>query len=201
MVEMLVSGVYLNTQSYPRLLLKEKEGPSCLQIVIGPFEAIAISMAHNHQRPLRPISYDLACAILGEVEARIVKVEITDLHEGTFYAEVHLESRDGETAAIDSRPSDGIALALRTGAPIYVASAVLEEAGRPWPLEAPLESAGQPAGTPLAAGAALILAPAESASQLELLKKRLGQAIAEEAYEEAARLRDEIVRLEQKATI
>lgn len=199
MVEMVVSGVYLNTQSYPRLLLKEKEGTSYLQIVIGPFEAIAISMAHNRQRPLRPISYDLACALLGEVEARILKVEITDLHEGTFYAQVHLESRDGAVAAIDSRPSDAIALALRTGAPIYAAPVVLEEAGRPWPAEAPLDFIRHPAaGT---AEKAAAFTPAGSLSQLELLKKRLVQAIAEEAYEEAARLRDEIARLEQRAAI
>lgn len=200
MVEMVVGGVYLNAQSYPRLLLRQKEGDTCLQIVIGPFEAIAISMAHNNQKPLRPISYDLACALLGEIEARVLKVEITDLHEGTFYAEVHLESRDGSIVSLDSRPSDAIALALRTGAPIYAASAVLVEAGRPWsadelpkalhlPAPDPAEKLPQPPA----------LSSAESLSHLELLKKRLGQAIAEEAYEEAARLRDQIAGLKQQA--
>lgn len=199
MVEMVVGGVYLNAQSYPRLLLRQKEGDACLQIVIGPFEAIAISMAHNNQKSLRPISYDLACALLGEIEARVLKVEITDLHEGTFYAEVHLESRDGSVVSLDSRPSDAIALALRTGAPIYAAPAVLAEAGRPWsfeklpnafnlPVPDPAEELPQP----------LALSSAEPLSHLELLKKRLNQAIAEEAYEEAARLRDQIAGLERQ---
>jgi len=202
MVEMVVGGVYLNAQSYPRLLLRQKEGDTCLQIVIGPFEAIAISMAHNNQKPLRPISYDLACALLGEIEARVLKIEITDLHEGTFYAEVFLESRDGSVVSLDSRPSDAIALALRTGAPIFAAPAVLAEAGRPWSAEDLPRALQLPAATPEIPEALPLppaLSPAESLSHVELLKKRLGQAIAEEAYEEAARLRDQIAGIEQQA--
>lgn len=199
---MVVGGVYLNAQSYPRLLLRQKEGDLCLLIVIGPFEAIAISMAHNNQKPLRPISYDLACALLGEVEARVLKVEVTDLHEGTFYAEVHLESRDGSVVSLDSRPSDAIALALRTGAPIYAAPAVLAEAGRPWSAEELPKALHLPAPDPAEElPQPPALSAAESLSHLELLKKRLNQAIAEEAYEEAARLRDQIAGLEQQTTI
>ena len=202
MVEMVVGGVYLNAQSYPRLVLRQKEGDTCLQIVIGPFEAIAISMAHNNQKPLRPISYDLACALLGEIEARVIKVEITDLHEGTFYAEIHLENSAGSVISLDSRPSDAIALALRTGSPIYAAPAVLAEAGRPWSAEElpkalhlpTPDSAEELPQLPLP-----VLSSAASLSHLELLKKRLNQAIAEEAYEEAARLRDQIAGLEQQA--
>jgi bifunctional DNase/RNase len=200
MVEMVVGGVYLNAQSYPRLLLRQKEGDTCLQIVIGPFEAIAISMAHNNQKPLRPISYDLACALLGEIAARVLKVEITDLHEGTFYAEVHLENPDGSVVSLDSRPSDAVALALRTGAPIYAAAAVLAEAGRPWSPEELPNALHLPAADPAEELPQVpLLSPAESLSHLELLKKRLNQAIAEEAYEEAARLRDQIAGLEQQA--
>ncbi len=203
MVEMVVGGVYLNAQSYPRLLLKQKEGDICLQIVIGFFEAIAISMAHNNQKPLRPISYDLACAVLAEIEARVLKIEITDLHEGTFYAEVHLISPDGSAVSLDSRPSDAIALALRTGAPIFAAPAVLAEAGRPWSAEdlprvLQLPTAEEEVAEVLPQPS--VLSSAESLSHVELLKKRLGQAIAEEAYEEAARLRDQIAGLEQQAT-
>ena len=202
MVEMVVGGVYLNAQSYPRLVLKQKEGDICLQIVIGPFEAIAISMAHNNQKPLRPISYDLACTLLREIEARVLKIEITDLHEGTFYAEVHLENSDGSVVSLDSRPSDAVALALRTGAPIYAAPAVLAEAGRPWSAEELPKAFHLPAPDPaeeLPQSPLPVLPSAESLSHLELLKKRLNQAIAEEAYEEAARLRDQIAGLEQQA--
>lgn len=206
MVEMEVSRVYINAGSYPRVVLKEKRGASFLQIVIGPFEAVAISMAQSRQKPLRPISYDLACSVLGEVEARIRRVEITDLHEGTFYAEIHLESADGRAVALDARPSDAIALALRAGAPIYAAPQLIEEAGYSRPTAPAREvqtgrCEGRPALAPEEKPAATEPGPAvclRPAHLLKSLRLRLRQAVAEEAYEEAARLRDEITRLESE---
>jgi len=200
MVEMEVSRVYINAGSYPRVVLKEKNGASFLQIVIGPFEAVAISMAQSQQKPLRPISYDLACSVLGEVEARIRRVEITDLHEGTFYAEIFLESADGRAVALDSRPSDAIALALRAGAPIYAAPELIEEAGylRPAATTREVRAVQHQVKSAVAdPGLAVGLDPAPP---LKLLRLRLRQAVAEEAYEEAARLRDEIARLEGEAS-
>ena len=94
-----------------------------------PNEARAISLAHNDQSPARPLSYDLACSLLEEAEASISRVTITDLHEGIYYAEVHLENADGTTVNVDSRPSDAIALAVRTDAPIFAAKSVLDEEG------------------------------------------------------------------------
>lgn len=113
MVEMKVKRVQISSKAYHRVVLKEKEGEACLHIVIGPNEARAISLAHNGQTPARPLSYDLACSLLKEAEASITRVTITDLQEGIYYAEVHLESADGTTVAVDSRPSDAIALAVR----------------------------------------------------------------------------------------
>ena len=196
MVEMEVSRVYINAGSYPRVVLKEKRGASFLQIVIGPFEAVAISMAQSQQKPLRPISYDLACSVLGEVEARISKVEITELHEGTFYAEIHLESADGRAMALDSRPSDAIALALRAGAPIYAAPQLIEEAGYVRQTATAEARAVRRDEKPVVVESGPIVCQG-SAPPLKALKLRLRQAVAEEAYEEAARLRDEIGRLEE----
>ena len=220
MVLMEINGVFSNNtqSSYPQVVLKEAEGDAYLHIVIGRFEAAAISMAHGKQQPARPISYDLAHQILGGVDARIVRVEITDLHESTYYAEVYLIDTEGRTHVLDARPSDAIALALRFDAPIYAATKILEEAGHlrseeaPSPMAAPqgeisppIEQAELAAEAPPREGSPPVVAPQEkndvftaAVDQLEQLKRRLRQAIAEEVYEEAARLRDEISRLEEE---
>ena len=208
MVLMEINGVFSSNahSSYPQVVLKEADGDAYLHIVIGRFEAAAISMAHGKQQPARPISYDLAHQILVGVDARVAKVEITDLHESTYYAEVHVVDDEGETHVLDARPSDAIALALRFSAPIYAAAEILQEAGHALPgneeqLQA--ETAIEPDRTidpePMAVSQkelSIITTPA--VDHLEQLKKRMRQAIAEEVYEEAARLRDEISRLEEE---
>ncbi len=216
MVLMEISGVFSSNahSSYPQVVLKEAEGDAYLHIVIGRFEAAAISMAHGKQQPARPISYDLAHQILVGVDARVAKVEITDLHESTYYAEVHLVDDEGKTHVLDARPSDAIALALRFSAPIYAAAEILQEAGHAPPGEEEQPQADPKAETaiepdptvdpePMAESMAVsqeelstITAPA--VDHLEQLKRRMRQAIAKEVYEEAARLRDEISRLEEK---
>ena len=194
MVEMEVHRVQLSSKAYHRVVLRQKEGVSCLHIVIGPSEARAISLAHNGQRPKRPLSYDLACALLEEVDARLQRVEITDLQEGIYYAQVLLESSEGSTWTIDSRPSDAIALALRAKAPIFVAEAILEDE-EPEDLvvetESPVPTPSELLGTS---------GKTEPLGDVDLLKRRLGQAVSEEAYEEAARLRDRISELEDEAS-
>ena len=202
MIEMEVSGVYTNSDStYPQVVLREKGGDARLHIVICFFEALAIYMAHNQQKPVRPISYDLAHTILDAVEAHVIRVEITDLHQDTFYAEVHLESDAGAAIAIDSRPSDAIALALRTGSPIYAARTVIDHANRAPSADsvwlAAEEEAPQPAHRAVGSEPAMETAAGSADGEAASLKKRLDQAVAEEAYEEAARLRDKIFRLER----
>ena len=184
---------------YPEVVLKEVEGNYYLHIVIGRFEAAAISMVHNKRQPTRPISYDLAHQILAHVDARVVRVEITDfnLRERTYYAEIHLVDDEGNIHTLDARPSDAIALALRFRAPIYAAVKILKEEGCvrsdddewvPAEVEALVKSVAAPQGDhPIIASPAV--------NQLEQLKRRMRQAVAEEVYEEAARLRDEISRL------
>ncbi len=208
MIRMEVSGVYNSSpqSSYPQVVLKEVNGPGHLPIIIGRFEATAISMAQSDQKPERPISYDLAQQILLGVHSNITKVEITDLHESTYYAEIHLVDEDGGQHVLDARPSDAIALALRFDAPIYVAAQIVEEAGFQKAVEIPPETSltadqDSKPETPERADEELSDVSAietESLNELEQLKRRLEQAIAEEVYEEAARLRDEINRREDQ---
>ena len=198
MVQMEVKGVQISSKAYHRVVLKEKEGEAYLHIVIGPNEARAISLAHNDQSPARPLSYDLACSLLEEAEASISRVTITALHEGIYYAEVHLENADGTTVNVDSRPSDAIALAVRTDAPIFAAKSVLDEEGS---TELEEEEEVVNASTSEATSPADLLAsPSQpELGELDLLRKRLAQAVSEEAFEEAARLRDRIALLEKPA--
>jgi len=203
-----VSGVYNSSpqSSYPQVVLKEVNGPGHLPIIIGRFEATAISMAQSDQKPERPISYDLAQQILLGVHSNITKVEITNLHESTYYAEIHLVDEDGGQHVLDARPSDAIALALRFDAPIYAAAQIVEEAGFQKAVEIPPETTlaadqNSKLETPERTDEELSDVSAletESLNELEQLKRRLEQAIAEEVYEEAARLRDEINRRENQ---
>ena len=208
MIRMEVNGVYNSSpqSSYPQVVLKEVDGPGHLPIIIGRFEATAISMAQSDQKPSRPISYDLAQQILLGVHSNITKIEITDLHESTYYAKIHLVGEDGGQHVLDARPSDAIALALRFDAPIYAAARIVEEAGFQKAVEIPPETtlatdqdsepeAPECEDEELSSGSAL---QAETLNELEQLKRRLEQAIAEEVYEEAARLRDEINRRENQ---
>lgn len=182
---------------YPEVVLKEVKGNYYLHIVIGRFEAAAISIAHSRRQSVRPISYDLAHQILANVHARVARVEITSFnsHEGTYYAEIHLVDDEGKTHTLDARPSDAIALALRFRAPIYAAVEILKEVGcvrsddDQW-VPAKIEALARPVAAPP------VIAP-PAVSQLERLKRRMHQAVAEEIYEEAARLRDEISRLDR----
>ena len=195
MVQMEVVRVQISSRAYHRVVLREKAGNACLHIVIGPAEARAIAQAHGGQAPARPMSYDMACALLEAVSAHIQRVEITDLQEGIYYALVHLEGAGGDLCAIDSRPSDAIALALRAGAPIFATATILEQEGS---VEADGDGArGDEADEEdeMVAMEELLRQAGEPRSELDLLRQRLRQAVAEEAYEEAARLRDQIAGL------
>lgn len=210
MVEMQVREIQANSGTYHRVVLQEKEGESCLQIMIGPSEAGAISAAHNGQKPVRPLSYDLACALLNEINAHIERVEITGLRDGIYYAEIHLQGADGTTTAIDSRPSDAIALALRTDAPIFASEQVLQEGAesKPEQSESPESVRSKPelkkpgfgdfSGTGVGGLSELPASAEDTPTPLDLLKRRLRQAVSEEAYEEAARLRDRITELQRQ---
>lgn len=112
----------------PIVLLKEVTGTRYLPIWIGAGEATAIAFALEGVRPQRPLTHDLLRLSLEALDATVQRVVVTEMRDGIYYADLVL-SRDGEEIVVSSRPSDAIALAARTGSPIFVAPQVLEESG------------------------------------------------------------------------
>jgi bifunctional DNase/RNase len=127
-VEMKVRGLALDPLSnMPIIILKDEEDKRSLPIWVGIFEANAIALELEKISTPRPMTHDLIKNILEAVEARVVKIVVTDLKENTFFAVLHLQI--GETEyTVDSRPSDAIALALRVAAPIFVEEEVVRKA-------------------------------------------------------------------------
>jgi bifunctional DNase/RNase len=112
----------------PIVVLRNKENPKeVLPIWIGHPEASGIMMVLNNVEFERPLTYELLKNILDSLKVTVEKIEISDLKNGTFYATLYLKTPEGEIKAIDSRPSDAINIALRTGAPIYVADHVMDK--------------------------------------------------------------------------
>ncbi len=196
-----VHRVQVSSRAYHRVVLRAKQGEASLHIVIGPSEARAIALGHREQDPPRPLSYDMAVGLLREAGAQILHVAITDLQDGIYYAEIHVTGADGDERVVDSRPSDAIALALRWQAPIFAAEAALEEDESDWDAEDEADGADllEPTQTEsLEGGVSMeeLLADAQpDLTQAQMLEKRLRQAVAEEEYEEAARLRDRLATL------
>ena len=166
------------------LVLGDSDGGRRLPIIIGAFEAQAIALELEKIQPPRPMTHDLLRDLLEQVGGDVVAVVISELRDGTFYARVRFV-HDGEERELDSRPSDAVALAVRVDAPIYVSDEVLNEAGLPADQDAisELSEAGEEAQ------------PEEPATELEKKQSQLEKAIADENYEKAAQLRDEIQRL------
>lgn len=118
-------GIDLLTHD-PVVILKDLEGKRHLPILIGPFEATAIALALEGTQVPRPLSHDLMKSVIESLRARVDRIVIHDIQENTFFAKVVLESTVGPLE-IDARPSDSIALALRTGSPIYVSDQIILE--------------------------------------------------------------------------
>ncbi|MBV8197933.1 MAG: bifunctional nuclease family protein [Candidatus Eremiobacteraeota bacterium] len=120
-------GIDLLTHD-PVVILKDMDGSHYLPILIGPFEATAIALALEGAPVPRPLSHDLMRNILDSLNANLEQVVIHDIKDSTFFAKLIVRT-NGELQEIDARPSDGIALALRVPAPIFVSDKiVLEEA-------------------------------------------------------------------------
>ena len=197
MTEMEVIAVQLEPNSnHPLVWLKDKDQTVFLPIAIGNFEAVAISLVLHDEPPPRPIAYDLLCAIMDGFDVHVEQVLVSALRDETFFAEITLV-RDGESIVIDSRPSDALALALRVDAPVFVADQVIEEAGLSVKQDVPLED-GEDNIAAIVASATEDEeeAPDQVTQKVDALKARLQEAVELEEYEEAARLRDEIGRLE-----
>lgn len=186
---------------------KDAEAPRLLPIAVGEFEAAAIQMQLGGERPLRPISYDLFASLLDELSMPVRRVVIHSVEGQVFHA-VAVVERKGRLREIDCRPSDGVALALRTDAPVYITGELLELAGiSSAPDDADLERTinrfyelePQITGDVAAADAAQAVqaspSPEPERDHLADLEHRLEQAVICEEYEEAALLRDEIERV------
>jgi len=126
-LEMKLKGLMIDPVSeMPIIILTDATGDQILPIWVGIFEANAIAMQLEKIAPPRPFTHDLLRDVITGLDARVSRVVITDLHDNTFFALIHLEHGGGERT-VDSRPSDAIALALRAGAPILVEPIVLEK--------------------------------------------------------------------------
>lgn len=127
MWEVQVKSVVMDSRSgQPIVVLEDKKNGRLLPIWIGPAEAQAIMMQLEGIQPPRPMTHDLLRNIIGGLKAKVVRVIVTELRAGTFFAHIVMKSADRDFS-IDSRPSDAIALALRTRSPIFVRAEVLRE--------------------------------------------------------------------------
>jgi len=175
------------------LLLKEFDGNRRLPIMIGHFEAQAIGLELEGSKPPRPLTHDLLKIVIDELGGSVTEVVINELFNNTFYAKIIIEIAT-LTNEIDARPSDAIALALRTDAPIYVAESVMdvasfaptEENDDEFPSETQNEAPPQSLPNKKAT---------TKEAKLATLQEQLKAAIEAEEYERAAKLRDDIVKL------
>jgi bifunctional DNase/RNase len=127
MQEMSIYGVSFDlVGKQPIVLLKTVDGNKFLPIWIGHPEAAAILMKLQGASTPRPMTHDLVTEILGQLQAQVIRIAVTELRENTFYAQITVQ-QDGTEIEIDSRPSDAIALAIRADAPIFAADEVIEE--------------------------------------------------------------------------
>ena len=130
LIEMVVESVRVHMLSSQHVvILKESERDRYLPIWIGQSEANAIAMRLQGLSAERPLTHDLLVSVVAAIGASISRVVVTHVIEGTFHARVYVESSAGDETEVDSRTSDAIGIAVRTGSPIYVDERVLDEAG------------------------------------------------------------------------
>lgn len=171
------------------ILLKELMGDRFLPVIVGSFEAQSIALALEEVQMPRPMTHDLFCSIMEDLNVEVSEVVISELLEGTFYSKISLVSQQG-TTDVDARPSDAIALALRVGAPIYAAESVMEEASVQDVSEQPTSPEMAPSSD-----AANTRSPEKHLKQLQ---GQLELAVSEENYEKAAEIRDKIKQLQSE---
>lgn len=129
LVEMELREIQISeADSHQIILLGEKEGERIFPIFIGFFEAAAMDHAVRGVKTPRPMTHDLICNILEGLGATLKRILVDELREDTFHGKLVLETEDGREVIVDTRPSDAIVLACKYGAPIFVASQVLDEA-------------------------------------------------------------------------
>ena len=187
MVRVTVERVTLDTStSRFVVILKEEKENRWLPIVVGSSEAQAIALQLENIAPPRPLTHDLIRNLLDTLDAKVERIVVNDLRDNTYFALLGL-NLDGEFRNIDARPSDAIALALRTEAPIYVEGRVMRQAG-----------ISESDHSPRSRGDIEPLDLSAPEDMLEQLNVELLKAVQEERYEEAAKIRDEIAKIKSE---
>ena len=127
-IEMTIKGLMIDPiTNMPIIILRDQGGQRILPIWVGVFEANAIALQIENVQTPRPMTHDLLKNVIDDLSAQVVRIVVTDLKENTFYALIHLRT-NGHSIEVDARPSDAIALALRTRSPIFVEEAVIQNA-------------------------------------------------------------------------
>lgn len=165
------------------VLVRPTGSDTAVPIFIGQLEAQSILIGMGNVPMPRPLTHDLFLSVMHKVGLSIERIEITELKEGTFFAQIVLQQKGAKSQTIDARPSDSIALAVREKCAIFIDEDVVEEAGIP--VSTITEQVGN--------------IPEDDSKdvQLEKLQKDLDKAVEEENYEEAAKIRDLISEYKQ----
>lgn len=172
-----VERVTLDTSSNRFVvILRDEVYKRWLPIVVGPAEAQAIALHLERVSPPRPMTHDLMMRFIDTLKAKVNRIVVTDLRDNTYFATIDL-FREDETVEIDARPSDAIALALRCNSPIFVNESVMKRAAINEELEA---------------------VDVVEEDEIKRLNLQMKEAIEQERYEDAARIRDLIHDLEER---
>jgi bifunctional DNase/RNase len=143
MIPVRVGGLAIDERTKnPVVLLQEIEGNRVLPIWIGPMEASAIHSELMGKKYQRPLTHDLLVTIIDSLKGKISRVVITDLKDSTFFASIYLDAGQG-AVAIDARPSDSIAIALRSHAPIFIVDKLFEKSMEPQAMGSPPEKSAE----------------------------------------------------------
>ena len=216
MIEMRVVDIRQEHSRQNVVWLQSVEGSVMVPIEIGPTEYRSIRAELAGESMPRPLAYDLMCAMLAHFDAEVEGVQIVELKDQIFYAELILFTR-GEQVRLDARPSDSIVLALKLGAPIYMDAKIIQQVGfkvRRTEYGYELEQLNPPHEPDIPEEPVLDIAqaaeqPIEGVDSqgrdinpdelLEVLKEQMNKAVKEERYEDAGIIRDEIERIEEKS--
>jgi bifunctional DNase/RNase len=181
MVEVKINGLFLTQANASGVILKELEGERTLPIIIGEYEAQSIALGLENITPPRPITHDLLLSMIQTLEGQVERVIISDLRNNTYYAIIQVR-RKSKLHEVDARPSDALALAVRQGIRIFVEEEVLRKGAYSAEELPDIDDRQLDATT----------------DRLEHLKKQLQDAVEKEDYEKAAKLRDDIKKLESR---
>lgn len=136
MIEMFVTGIAIDVRNnHPLVILNDSTKKRALPIWIGQAEAQAIARALEGFKPERPLTHDLMINVVEATGFKIHHIEINDLNENTYFSSLILENAIGELIAVDSRPSDAIAISIRVDCPVYISEKVFDDGTIPTEIE------------------------------------------------------------------